>query len=155
MDIRLCNKNDEDSWIALNRQFMLFEITDSSQWNDTDKTPDSVFRETFRDALKSPSLIKLLIFEEDGVPIGFANLAVFFSIWSHGKGILMDDIFFVESCRGKGYGKIAMEYIENFAKENDCKRLEFMSKPSNQLSRDFYIALGYKSVDMYFYVKHL
>ena len=155
MNIRLCNPSDEKKWIDINREFMLFEISDSSLWNDTEKVNDAIFQETFREALANPSLITLLIFEEDDEIIGFANLPTVYSVWAHGKAILIDDLFIKEKYRGKGFGKIAMEYIENYARENDIKRIQFQSKPSNKESKKFYNALGFTSVDMYYYIYNL
>ena len=35
MNIRICRSCDEENWIALNREFMNFEIKEDSPWNDT------------------------------------------------------------------------------------------------------------------------
>jgi len=154
MNIRLCEQKDEDNWIAMNREFMSFIIQDGSTWGGTEKTPDSVFKNTFRTAMQSPSLITLFIIEEDGVPIGFVNLMTTFSIWSHGKMLVLDDIYLKEEFRRKGYGKTIMQFVENYAKENDFKRLQFQSTPTNPEAKSFYNALGFDANDMYYYAKH-
>ena len=41
MNIRLCRLDDETKWIALNREFISFEIKEDAPWNDTEKVPDS------------------------------------------------------------------------------------------------------------------
>jgi GNAT superfamily N-acetyltransferase len=155
MDIRLCRPADEENWLALNREFMSFEISDEEFWNDTGSTGDAVFKNTFRNALQNPAMITMFIFEEEGAPVGFANLMTIYSIWAHGKALILDDLYLKEECRGKGYGRKAMEHIEKYAKENGYKRLQFMSKPGNTISKNFYHALKFTPIDMYFYVKHL
>jgi GNAT superfamily N-acetyltransferase len=155
MNIRLCHLDDEKNWIALNRDFMQFEIKEDSPWNDTEKTPDHVFQNTFREALENPKLITLLIIEEDKNPIGFANLMTIFSVWSHGKALIVDDLFIKAEYQGRGYGKAVMEYIEKYANKNGYKRIQFQSEPTNPDARKFYEALGFAASDMYFYVKYL
>lgn len=155
MDIRLCEKRDEDIWITMNREFMFFLIREESSWSGTEKTSDSIFRNTFNEAMQSSSYITLLIFEEDGIPIGYANLMSTFSVWSHGKLLILDDIFFREEYRRKGHGREAMKYIEDYAKENGFKRLHFQSTPTNPDAKPFYQALGFTPAIANFYGKNI
>ena len=152
---RLCGKQDEKCWISMNREFMSEEIQDGDLWNDTGKTNDEQFHKTFNGALKSSELISLMIFEEDGKPVGFANLMTIYSVWAHGKALVLDDLYLKQSARGKGYGKKALEYIEQFAIERGCKRLQFQSEITNPNAMEFYISQGYSPADMKFYVKYL
>ena len=154
MNIRLCRPGDERDWIALNREFMDFEIQEDSPWNDTEKTSDGVFKSTFSTALQNPELITLLIFEEDETPIGFANLMTIFSVWAHGKALILDDLYIKSEFQGKGYGKQAMAFIEAYARKNGYKRLQFQSELSNPGAKKFYESLGFTAADMYFYVKY-
>jgi len=155
MNIRLCNPGDEENWIALNREFMCFEITENSPWNDTEKASDHIFQNTFKGAIQNPELITLLIMEDNEIPIGFANLMTIYSVWSHGKALILDDLFIKKDYQGKGYGKKAMKYIEDYAIKNHYKRLQFQSETTNPKAKEFYSSLGYAATDMYFYVKHL
>ena len=72
---------------------MCFEIQDDSLWNNTKKTPDYAFQHTFQEALQTPELITLFLMEEDEVPIGFANLMTIYSVWTHGKALILDDLY--------------------------------------------------------------
>ena len=155
MLIRLCRSEDEKDWIALNREFMLFEIAEDSLWNGTEKTPDYVFQNTFREALKNAELITLLIMEKDETPIGFVNLMTIYSVWAHGKALIVDDIFIKKEYQGKGYGREAMAYIEEHAQRNKYKRVQFHSETTNPGARKFYEALGFTATELYFYVKYL
>ena len=82
----------------------------------------------FSEALNSKELISLFMFEENGRPVGFANLMTIFSVWSHGKALILDDLYIVPEERGKGYGKKALQFIEEFANERQYKRLQFQSE---------------------------
>ena len=151
---RLCDKNDKDCWIAMNREFMAEEIQDDSLWNSTGQADDEQFLHTFEEALESDDLISLLIFEEDGVPVGFANLMTIYSVWAHGKALILDDLYLRPDVRGKGYGKQALGYIEQFAAEHGYKRLQFQSEATNPNAMEFYVSQGYSPADMKFYVKY-
>jgi len=106
-------------------------------------------------ALDNPELLTLLIFEEDGIPIGFANLMTIFSVWSHGKALILDDLYIKKEYQGKGHGKEAMLYVETYAQENGYRRIQFQSEHTNPDAKKFYNALGFESTDMNFYVKYL
>lgn len=151
---RLCNEMDKQCWVALNREFMDEEIQDAGLWNNTGQVSDDRFYKTFEEALRSEELINLLIFEEDGIPVGFANLMTIYSVWTHGKALILDDLYLKPASRGKGYGKQAMEYIEQFAVQRGCKRLQFQSEETNPNAMRFYMTLGYAPADMKFYVKY-
>lgn len=153
-DYRLCDIDDKDCWIAMNREFMAEEIQDDSLWNSTGQADDEQFLHTFEEALESDDLISLLIFEEDGVPIGFANLMTIYSVWAHGKALILDDLYLRPDVRGKGYGKQALGYIEKFTAERGYKRLQFQSEATNPNAMEFYVSQGYSPADMKFYVKY-
>lgn len=48
-----------------------------------------------------------------------------------------------------------MDFIEQFAVQRGCKRLQFQSEETNPNAMKFYIALGYHPANMKFYVKYL
>ena len=153
-DYRLCDIDDKDYWIVMNREFMAEEIQDDCLWNGTGQADDEQFLHTFEEALEFDDLISLLIFEEDGVPVGFANLMTIYSVWAHGKALILDDLYLRPDVRGKGYGKQALGYIEQFAAEHGYKRLQFQSEATNPNAMEFYVSQGYSPADMKFYVKY-
>lgn len=151
---RLCSENDREIWIKMNREFMAEEIQNEGLWNNTDRAGDERFYQTFDEALDSEELISLIMFEENEMPVGFANLMTIFSVWSHGKALILDDLYLRPENRGKGFGKKALAYIEEFAKERGCRRLQFQSELTNPNAMNFYISQGYMPTDMKFYVKY-
>lgn len=151
---RLCNINDSECWIDMNREFMSEEIQDDDLWNGTGKVDDAKFSHTFTEALMSEELICLMVFEDDGSPVGFANLMTIYSVWAHGKALILDDLYLKPEVRGKGYGKQALRYIEQFAAERGYKRLQFQSEATNPNAMEFYVSQGYSPADMKFYVKY-
>ena len=77
-----------------------------------------------------------------------------FSIWAHGRALVLDDLYIKKEHQGKGHGKEAMAFIEKYARENGYRRLQFQSEPSNPNAKAFYESLGFASADMFFFVKH-
>lgn len=150
-----CGKENEAIWIKLNREFMDWEIQDGGIWNNTQRASDAVFKNTFREALDKPELITLLLIEHDGEVVGFANLMTVYSVWSHGKALILDDLFIREEHRGKGIGKEFMEYLVGYAKDRGYKRLQFQSEFTNPGALAFYTKIDFEPLDMHFYVKYL
>ena len=151
---RECVAEDCDIWTELNKEFMAGEIRDSDLWNNTDKVGDDQFRDTFYSGLKTPEKARFLLFEEDGAPIGFANLMIIYSVWAHGLACVVDDLYLRANARGKGYGKAAMAFIEDYARSIPCRRIQFQSELTNPDAECFYRAIGYTPADMKFYVKY-
>lgn len=154
MDIRLCTLEDKEKWIELNLKFMKFELIDEEFWNHANSFSKDTFSKTFQQAFENPELITLMIIEENGKPIGFVNLMTIFSIWSHGKALILDDLYLEEEYQRRGLGRKVMESIEKYARLNGYKRLQFQSEVTNPGANNFYKTLGYESTDMYFYVKY-
>jgi len=155
MKIRICNANDKLAWVKMNREFMNFEIQESNCWNDTEKTSDEKFSETFEQIMLHPDMITLLIAENDeGDGIGFANLVTILSVWAHGKALILDDIYLRDDYRHRGYGAEFLKYIEDYAQVNGYKRLQFQSEEHNKGAYNFYKNMGYADMDMKFYVKY-
>ena len=152
---RLCTPDDGNIWIKLNRSFMAEEIQDAELWNDTGSAGEEQFEETFRKALDAEDMIGLMLFEEDGEVVGFANVLTIFSVWTHGKALIIDDLYITEKNRGRGFGRRALELIEDYAREKECRRMQFQSELTNPDAMEFYKAVGYTPADMKFYLKYL
>lgn len=151
---RECKIDDCDIWIELNREFMASEIQDNELWGGADTASDEQFRDTFMSGLDTPERARFLLFEDDGLAVGFANLMIIYSVWTHGLACIVDDLYFREGVRGKGYGRKAMTYVEEYAKTIGCKRIQFQSELTNPDAENFYRAIGYIPADMKFYVKY-
>ena len=152
---RICDKRDCGVWVELNRAFMREEINDNEFWNDADKLTTNEFRDLFMEGLGASDHVKFILFEEDEEPIGFANLMLSFSVWSHGKIMFLDDFYFVPGERGRGKGRDAMHMIEDLACELGCKRIQLHAESTNPDAIKFYEAIGYMQDDVKFCVKYL
>lgn len=155
LSFRKCRIEDEKVYVELNKEFMEFEIRDASFWNDTNDAAYEQFAHTFHEALEHPELVTLFMIEMDNQIIGFMNLMTIYSIWSHGKALILDDLFIKPKHQNKGVGRSSLDFVESFAREQGYKRLQFFSEKSNEGAYAFYTRLGFEPTEMYFYVRYL
>lgn len=153
--LRKAELRDKANWVRLNREFMDFEIQDNNLWNNIDMAEKEELAEVFAEALKRPENITIFMIEKDGETIGFANLMTIFSVWSEGYALVIDDLYITAENQRKGYGRIVMKEIEDYALRKGYKRLQFQSEETNPGAKAFYSKIGYKPVDMNFYVRYI
>ena len=97
----------------------------------------------FGDSPKAFSLVA----EWNGEPCGFALYFFNFSTFVGKHGVYLEDLFVLESHRGKGIGKALLTRLARIAKENDCGRLEWSVLDWNAPSIAFYKSLGAVPMD--------
>lgn len=152
--IRPCTQFDKDMWIELNKEYMEFEANESIVWNYVKKASERDLDEVFDEAIRSKDVILLLMIEFDGYSVGFINVLKSFNVWSKGKILTIDDMYIKDEYRDQGLGTVALKYLENYAKENDYKRVQALGNKTNKKSNTFYIAKKYLSTDMNLFIKY-
>lgn len=152
--LRRCVFLDKEKWITLNLEFMACEYEDENSWEDPLKkgNPGDMFEEIIRDN-KSPNI--LFFIEEEGEVIGFINAAYFISVWAHGKVLFIDDFFIIEEFRGKGYGKKALQELEDKMKVETYKRFQLLAEETNPKAVSFYERENYSKQKLNFFCKYL
>ena len=152
--LKLCTLSDEAEWLEMNKEFIKMEYMDENVWENP--LSKGNFPEEFREIVQEPSSAnRIYIVEEDGQAIGFMNTATFFSFWSHGKALFLDDFFIREKYRGKGHGKRALSELEKIAKEDGYVRLQLMAEYTNPRAVKFYEQAGYGKQEINFLCKYL
>ncbi|MGV6861312.1 MAG: GNAT family N-acetyltransferase [Putridiphycobacter sp.] len=68
-----------------------------------------------------------------------------------GKQLEVDNVIIDKNVQSKGYGKLFFEYIEEWAKQNDCKTVELNTYLQNSRSHKFYYNLGYSVLGFHFW----
>lgn len=89
----------------------------------------------------------LFAVDADGKEVGFALYFYNFSTFLGRAGVYLEDLFVLESERGKGYGKALLLKLKELAEAEGCGRLEWSCLDWNQPSIAFYKALGAVSMD--------
>jgi GNAT superfamily N-acetyltransferase len=85
-----------------------------------------------------------LLAEEDGRPVAFALFFHSFSTFLAKPGIYLEDLFVLESHRGKGVGRTLLSRLAAIAVERGCARLEWAVLDWNKDAIGFYERLGAK-----------
>lgn len=106
-------------------------------------TPDDVDKALFCSAPKAFALIA----EWRGEPCGFALYFFNFSTFLGRHGVYLEDLFVLESHRGKGIGKALLVRLAQIAQENKCGRLEWSVLDWNTPAIEFYRSLGAMPMD--------
>jgi GNAT superfamily N-acetyltransferase len=88
------------------------------------------------------SYAECIIAFENNEPIGFALFFHNFSTFVSKPGIYLEDLFVLESHRGKGYGKKLLLHVIALAKQRNCGRVDWSVLNWNKPAIDFYESLG-------------
>ncbi len=85
---------------------------------------------------------EVLIGEYRSEPVGFALFFHNFSTFMGKPGLYLEDIFIIPEMRGRGFGKIMLQFLARIAVERDCGRMEWAVLDWNEPSIQFYESIG-------------
>lgn len=85
---------------------------------------------------------EVILAEFEGKAAGFALFFHNYSTFVSKPGLYLEDIFIYPEYRGKGIGKLMMQYLARLTVERDCGRFEWSCLKWNKPSLDFYDSLG-------------
>ncbi|QXM06533.1 GNAT family N-acetyltransferase [Crassaminicella indica] len=153
--IRLCQSKDEEVYVKLNLDFMKAVKEEHPYWDSLKMPSEEEMRRTFREAIASPEHIMIIVAEIDKEVVGFANTWTVYSIWSRGKALTVDDLYVLPSYRRNGIGKKIMNYIIEYAENNDYKRVQLHAEIDNEKAHNLYRGLGFSQEEMLFFMKKL
>lgn len=109
------------------------------------------YEKTYALCLTENPYARLLVLEEEGTLQGFCLLSFTWSNESGGFVVLIEELYSRPECRGKGYGKKIMEWLEEEYQEATRFRLE--ASYQNQKAIDLYQRLGYEELKYYQMIK--
>lgn len=127
--------NEKDTLLILDfiKQLSIYE-----------KLPNEVkaTEEILHNSLFIEKRAKVIVAIEDGKEVGFALYFYNFSTFMGRPGLYLEDLFVLESHRGKGYGKMLLSYLANIAIKENCTRFEWIVLDWNTPSINFYKSFG-------------
>lgn len=131
--IREANENDTLLILDFIKQLSIYE-----------KLPNEVkaTEEVLHNSLFIEKRAKVIFAIEDGKEVGFALYFYNFSTFMGRPGLYLEDLFVLESHRGKGYGKMLLSYLANIAIKENCTRFEWIVLDWNTPSINFYKSFG-------------
>ena len=98
--------------------------------------------EDFRRELTAENpVVRVLIAEWDGEPVGFALYFFNFSTFVGRAGLYLEDLFVRPTMRGKGVGRALLRALARIARDRDCGRMEWAVLDWNEPALRFYQTL--------------
>ena len=102
-------------------------------------------RATLRALRESPAWGNAVVMEEAGATTGYALLISFYSNELRGRVCIIDEIYVVPQCRGRGF---ASAFLETLARKTlfvftDAVALELEVSPKNEAARALYLKAGF------------
>lgn len=92
----------------------------------------------FSEFVNKPESGKCFVIKYNDEICGYTILIQFFSFEMGGYVLLLDELYIDNNFQGKGIGKKAMEFIKQFAQENNYKKIVLEVEPHNQRAIQLY-----------------
>jgi len=80
----------------------------------------------------------------DGATAGYLFLTSCFSVEFHGEFMLLDELYLRSAFRGKGLGRLAVEFAERVCRERGVKTLRLEVGHENAAAQSLYERMGFK-----------
>jgi ribosomal protein S18 acetylase RimI-like enzyme len=95
--------------------------------------------------------------EVNGEFIGLVNCFIGFGTFAAKPFLNVHDVVVLETQRGKGFGRLMLEFVAQKAREMDCCKITLEVRHDNPGAQYLYKSLGYSDGDhpMYFWTKFL
>lgn len=87
--------------------------------------------------------------------VGYFNMIINHDVVKDIKISHIDYVCVLENARGRGYGKVMMEYALEFCKNNGISRVELTSSSKREIAHKLYLGLGFEIRDSSIFRKEL
>lgn len=102
-----------------------------------------VVRKVYQEVIENKNDFAYLVFDE-GKARGFFHGTFFNTFWHSGKSCYLSSIISNEEDRGKGYGRVMMDYTKKLAEERECKAIFLDTGMQREEAHRFYEIYGFK-----------
>lgn len=137
--------------IRADEKELLFEMAEDFYSPSTGACLHGMSREhmenTFALCMTKNPYARMLMAEEEGSVIGFCLLSFTWSNEVGGMVILVEELYFREEVRGKGYGKKVLTWLEE--EYSDARRFRLEVTRHNKAAISLYEKMGYEELDYY------
>jgi GNAT superfamily N-acetyltransferase len=140
--VREAEKSDAKSFLKLVVTFARFENL---------KPPDAAGQRRLVEDIFVKKRLRLLLAEDLKEIVGYALYFFTYSSFAASPILYLEDLFVVESQRGKGTGFDLFRRCVEEAVRNGCCRMEWQVLTWNRKAMDFYEGLGAERMDLYVY----
>jgi GNAT superfamily N-acetyltransferase len=104
---------------------------------------DAAFEASVRRIAETGDGEYLIADDDQGEPVGVAQLRFRWSIWTSAPDCWLEDLFVRESARGSGLGRALVEAAIARARERGCKRIELDTTDENEAALALYESCGF------------
>lgn len=104
-----------------------------------------VTKRNFEYFIQQPQLGQIFEIRYENEIVGYILFATLFSFEFGGNIAFLDELYISKKMRGKGLGKMAVEFAKNFAKEQDYKVLYLEVEPHNEKAQELYKKCNFKT----------
>lgn len=94
--------------------------------------------------LKDPTIGSIFVLKENDAIIGMVSILWSISTALGGKVAFLEDMIVSPSYRGKGAGRMLVEYAIAYTQKRECKRITLLTDNDNHVAHQFYQQLGFK-----------
>lgn len=108
--------------------------------------PDDVMLSCFDASLETPELVKGIMFERNGMPVGYAIVSLKFETEVGGLAAWIEELYVEEFCRSEGIGRKFFEYLQNGLK-GKIRRIRLEVGEDNAGAIKLYKSLGFEFLD--------
>lgn len=91
------------------------------------------------------------IYREAGNVVAFATVYFSFTSTIASKVAILNDLYTLPNCRGKGIGRQLIEHCRNYAAKNGAARLQWVTAPENERAQKLYESLNAGKSTWHFY----
>jgi diamine N-acetyltransferase len=132
-------------------------LTFIQEFHELDGHPfhPSIVEVVVRELIESPQLGRIWLIRDGAEPVGYAVLGFGYSIEFHGRDAFIDELYLRESHRGRGWGRLAMEFIEGEARKLGIHALHLEATRGNHRAVRLYEQAGFKDNDRFLLTKWL
>ena len=116
---------------------------------------ESSARAAFHQFLSLPAFGRIWLLYNGSDLIGYIILTVGFSFEFRGHDAFIDELYIVPAHRHRGFGRQAMAFVEQEAREMRVHALHLEVDPSNDSALELYRRTGYKDHDRFLMTKWL
>jgi GNAT superfamily N-acetyltransferase len=94
--------------------------------------------------LEQPARGRIFVLRSDDTIFGMVNLLFTISTAMGGFVILMEDVIVHPKHRGNGYGTLLLNYVLDFAKKKNFKRITLLTDKMSEESQHFFKTVGFE-----------
>jgi GNAT superfamily N-acetyltransferase len=116
---------------------------------------ETVARRATVELLNNETKGRVWLIEADGKQVGYVVLTYGYSLEFHGRDALVDELFLLETMRGRGLGRRTLEFVAAFCRAQGISALHLEVEHTNLHAHRLYRNFGFREHERHFMTKWL